>query len=79
VIDFPLVDSHVHLLQPKRLRYGWTKDAPTLDREVLPGRPDRNAHPIQIEQFVFVEVDVDFPSTSTKRPGWPRRRAPSRA
>ncbi len=61
MIDFPIVDSHVHLLQPNRFSYGWTKDAPALDREVPPRDLTEAAGPVRIEQFVFVEVDVDFP------------------
>jgi L-fuconolactonase len=59
--DFPIVDSHVHLCEPKRLGYGWTKNAPSLNRQVLPSDLTRAASPYEIEQFVFVEVDVDYP------------------
>jgi predicted TIM-barrel fold metal-dependent hydrolase len=59
--DFPIIDSHVHLLEPKRFGYGWTKNAPQLKRLVLPDDLMRAAAPVQIERFVFVEVDVDFP------------------
>ena len=34
--DFPIIDSHVHLLNPKRLGYAWTRNAPSLDRQALP-------------------------------------------
>jgi L-fuconolactonase len=59
--DFPIVDSHVHLCNPKRFGYGWTKNAPSLNREVLPSDFSRAIDPVKVEQFVFVEVDVDFP------------------
>ncbi len=59
--DFPIVDSHVHLCEPTKLGYSWTKNAPSLNRQVLPGDLTRAAGPVQIEQFVFVEVDVDYP------------------
>jgi L-fuconolactonase len=61
VIDFPIVDSHVHLLDPKRFGYAWTRNAPSLKRQVLPSDLTKAASPVQIEQFVFVEVDVDYP------------------
>jgi L-fuconolactonase len=57
--DFPIVDSHVHLCDPKRFGYAWMKDAPALDRQVLPGEFIAAARPVEIERFVFVEVDVD--------------------
>jgi L-fuconolactonase len=61
MIDFPIVDSHVHLCDPKRFGYSWTRNAPSLNRQVLPDDLTRAAAPVKIEQFVFVEVDVDFP------------------
>ncbi len=59
--DFPIVDSHIHLVDPKRLSYGWTADAPSLNRQVLPSDLFAAAAPVEIEAFVFVEVDVDTP------------------
>jgi L-fuconolactonase len=59
--DFPIVDSHVHLADPERFSYGWTKTAPSLNRRVMPAHLLRAAAPIEIAAFVFVEVDVDLP------------------
>jgi L-fuconolactonase len=59
--EFPIVDSHVHLCDPKKFGYGWTKNAPSLNRQVLPSDLTKAASPVKIEQFVFVEVDVDYP------------------
>ena len=59
--DFAIVDSHVHLCDPKRFGYAWTKNAPSLKRQVLPADLTKAAAPVKIDQFVFVEVDVDFP------------------
>ena len=59
--DYPIVDSHVHLMQPGRFGYAWTKGNPVLHRQVLPADLTQAAAPVEIEQFVFVEVDVDFP------------------
>ena len=59
MIEFPIVDSHVHLLNPERLGYSWTCNVPQLDRLVLPEHLSEAAHPVRIDQFVFVEVDVD--------------------
>jgi L-fuconolactonase len=59
--DFAIVDSHIHLLDPQQFGYGWTKNAPSLNRRVLPADLTRAAGPVKIDQFVFVEVDVDFP------------------
>ena len=84
--DFPIVDSHVHLCDPTRFGYAWTKSAPSLNRTVLPEHLTKAAAPVKIEQFVFVEVDVDFPQhldeaawvaelargRSAPRPAWSR-------
>jgi L-fuconolactonase len=59
--DFAIVDSHVHLADPKRFGYAWTKNAPSLNRTVLPEHLTRAAAPVTIDKFVFVEVDVDLP------------------
>ena len=59
--DYPIVDSHVHLLEPARFGYAWTRGAPSLNRRALPDDLMKAAAPVEIDQFVFVEVDVDFP------------------
>ena len=59
--DFAIVDSHVHLADPKRFGYAWTKNAPSLNRQVLPDDLMKAAAPVKIDRFVFVEVDVDLP------------------
>jgi len=61
VPDYPIIDSHVHLCEPKRFGYSWTRNAPSLNRQVLPTDLAKAARPAKIDQFVFVEVDVDFP------------------
>ena len=61
MIDFPIVDSHVHLADPGRFGYGWTAGAPSLNRTVLPHHLSEAAAPYEIDRFVFVEVDVDAP------------------
>ena len=61
MVDFPIVDSHIHLLEPARFGYAWTKGAPSLERRVLPSDLTKAAAPFVVDRFVFVEVDVDFP------------------
>jgi predicted TIM-barrel fold metal-dependent hydrolase len=36
MLDFSIVDSHVHLCNRQRLSYAWVRRAPRLDRLVLP-------------------------------------------
>ena len=61
MVDFPIVDSHIHLCDPGRFGYGWTKAAPSLARPVLPHHLTEAAKNVKIDKYVFVEVDVDFP------------------
>jgi L-fuconolactonase len=61
VLDFPIIDSHVHLLDLRRFSYGWTADEPTLARDWGIDELVRSAKPLMIEGVVFVEVDVDMP------------------
>ena len=61
MIDFPIIDSHIHLLDQKRFGYAWAKGAPALQRDWTPDDLARSAKPYEIEGLVFVEVDVDMP------------------
>ena len=61
MIDFPIIDSHVHLLDQQRFGYAWASGAPALKRDWTPDDLTACARPNAIEGFVFVEVDVDMP------------------
>jgi L-fuconolactonase len=58
VPDFPIVDAHVHIYDPRRLSYPWIASFPTLDRPHLPEDYDRLTAGVNIEAMVFVEADV---------------------
>ena len=61
MIDFPIVDSHIHLLDQKRFSYSWAAGAPKLKRDWTPDDLEACVKPYAIDGFVFVEVDVDMP------------------
>ena len=61
MIDFPIIDSHIHLLDQRRFGYAWASGAPKLKRDWTPDELAASAKPYTIEGFVFVEVDVDMP------------------
>ena len=61
MIDFPIVDTHVHLLDQKRFKYSWAKGAPKLARDWSIDDLAGLAKTYQVESIVFVEVDVDMP------------------
>ncbi len=61
MIDFPIIDSHIHLLDQQRFGYSWAAGAPKLNRDWTADDLAAYAKPYRIEGFVFVEVDVDMP------------------
>ncbi len=61
MLDFPIIDSHVHLLDQRRFGYGWASGAPTLKRDWRIDDLVRSTIPYEIDGVVFVEVDVDMP------------------
>lgn len=61
MIDFPITDTHVHLLDTSRFKYSWASGAPKLGRDWTIHDLDKAAKPYVIENMVFVEVDVDYP------------------
>jgi L-fuconolactonase len=61
MIDFPVIDSHIHLVDQKRFGYAWASGAPKLKRDWTADDLAASAKPYTIEGLVFVEVDVDMP------------------
>jgi L-fuconolactonase len=61
MLDFPIIDSHIHLLDQKRFGYAWAAGAPALKRDWSIDDLVHAAKPYEIEGLVFVEVDVDTP------------------
>jgi len=61
MIDFPITDTHVHLLDTRKFKYGWASGAPKLGRDWTIHDLETAAKPYVVESMVFVEVDVDYP------------------
>lgn len=57
--EFPIVDSHVHLYDVKRLSYGWLKGVPKINRTYGPADFHKARGAIEVEKYVFAEVAVD--------------------
>ena len=57
--DFPIIDSHVHLYDVARLRYGWLNRVPKINRTYLLNDFDAARGPVQVDKIVFAEVAVD--------------------
>jgi len=56
--DFPIVDSHVHLYDTRRLSYPWLAGVPAIAESHLPADFDRARGAVEVEKIVFAEVDV---------------------
>lgn len=59
MLDFGIVDAHVHLIDRQRLNYSWLAGVPALSRDWTPTDLTARAKPYDIAAYVFVEVDVD--------------------
>ena len=59
MLDFGIVDTHVHLWDVGRLRYPWLDDIPLLNRPYLPA-DFRAAHgEIRVDKIVFLQAEVE--------------------
>ena len=57
--NFAIVDSHVHLYDIGRFRYGWLDSAPKLKRTSLLEDFDRARGRVEVDKIVFAEVAID--------------------
>lgn len=55
-LPFPIVDSHVHFWNPRRLRYPWLAGVPALNRPFEPADFAAGVAPVDVEGLVFVEA-----------------------
>jgi len=58
VINFPIVDTHVPLWDPDRLRYPWLRDVSAIRKPYLLDDLRAATGAVNVESFVFVECDV---------------------
>ena len=57
---FPIVDTHLHVWDPRRLSYSWQKGNALFDRPYLVEDYRRDCGDVEIEAMVFVECYADF-------------------
>lgn len=60
MIDFPIVDTHLHVWDPGNLRYPWLDDLPKLNRPHLPDDYRKACGPIKVERMVFLQCECEF-------------------
>jgi len=59
-LDFPIVDTHLHVWDPARLRYPWLDQSELLNRPHLPADYNRACGPVRVEKMVFVQAECEF-------------------
>jgi L-fuconolactonase len=57
--DTPIVDAHVHLWDPQRLRLAWIDGSAVLERAYGLAEFDQHTAGLDIEAFVYLEVGVE--------------------
>ncbi|SEE28639.1 L-fuconolactonase [Rhizobiales bacterium GAS188] len=57
--NFAIVDSHVHLYDVERFRYGWLDAVPKLKRTSLLADFDAARGKVEVDKIVFAEVAID--------------------
>jgi L-fuconolactonase len=59
MIQFPIIDTHLHLCDYSGLTYPWLEDIPALQRSFSLADYDRACGAIQVEKMVFVQYECD--------------------
>ena len=59
MIDFPIIDAHLHLWDIKHLSYPWLHDVPVLNRNFLLDDYKKATKNYTIEKMVFMQCEVD--------------------
>ena len=59
MLDFPIIDTHLHVWDPNQLRYSWLDDIPLLNQAYLLPDYDRACGQVDVEAMVFLQCEVD--------------------
>ncbi|WMS41466.1 amidohydrolase family protein [Acuticoccus sp. MNP-M23] len=57
--DFPILDTHLHLIAPDRLDYPWLSGAPKINKPHSLADYDVATGAVDVDAMVFLEVDVN--------------------
>lgn len=58
--DFPIIDTHLHIWDPRRLNYSWQKGNELFDKPYLVDDYRRDCGSVEVEAMVFLECYADF-------------------
>ncbi len=57
MLNFPIIDTHLHLWDPRRLRYPWIDSIPLLNKPYLLEDYRKACGPVQVEKMVFLQCE----------------------
>ena len=60
MLDFSIVDTHLHVWDNRKLVYPWLKDVPMLNKPYLLSDYNQACESVKVEKMVFVQAEVDF-------------------
>ena len=60
MIDFPIIDSHLHIWDSGRIDYPWLKDVTFLNRPFLIDDYKKACGRVKVDKMVFVQAEADF-------------------
>ncbi len=69
MLNFPIIDTHLHLWDPARLRYPWLDGNALLNQPYLLDDYHRACGPVAVEQMVFLQCECE-PSQFMEEAGW---------
>ena len=58
--NFPVVDTHLHIWDLKRLRYPWLVNVPMLNKDHLIEDYRKACGPVAVAKMVFLQCEADF-------------------
>ena len=59
MVNFPIIDTHLHLCDYGNIRYSWIEELPALQRSFLLKDYDQACGSVAVEKMVFVQYECD--------------------
>ena len=69
MIDFPLVDTHLHLWDPARLHYAWLDEVPAIKRRFDLEDYRQACGEVEVAKMVFLQCEAD-PAQAQQEADW---------